>query len=153
MTKAMTTQEVFQNFITPEQMQQYGLAYVQIYNMARAVAKQEKKNIFQCSKKGKQDMARASMKELVTITPFDPKCNIASAKMVDYVVNVIKEKDKRIVLLPKIITMMIDEIINYFDEMYKTTQNKSYLECKNGATIQKEMWEGMLELRHTEISM
>lgn len=150
--KFMTTEEILQEFATYEQVTEYGLAYVHIFNMATAVAKEEKKHIFQCSKQGKQDMARASMKQLQTITPFDVKNNMASAKMVDYVVNLLKENDKRVILLPKIISMMIDEIIKYFNEMYKTTNDANYLNYKEGAKFQKEMWEGMLILRKLEIA-
>ncbi|MFK4391532.1 hypothetical protein ABH916_003460 [Peribacillus frigoritolerans] len=150
--KAMTTQEIFEEFATQQQIEEYGVAYVHIYNMAKAVAKQEKKHIFQCSKKGKQDMARASMRQLQIITPIDPLHNIASAKLLDYIINLLKEKDSRVILLPQIITMMINEIIKYFNEMYKTTKDKNYLDYKEGAKVQKEMWKGMLELRHDEIT-
>ncbi|OQR54808.1 hypothetical protein [Bacillus sp. CDB3] len=151
-SKAMTTKEAIETFASFEQAQKYGQAYVHIFNVARAYAKKEKKHIFQCSKKSKQDMALNSVEQLVTIIPPEPMDSIASAKTMDYVINFIELHDERIVLLPEIVDMMIDELIKYFDEMHRTTNEEQYFSYKESAETQKWMWEGMKEIRHATIT-
>lgn len=150
--KAMTNKEVIENFATFEQAQKYSLAYIHIYNVTKAYAKQEKKHIFQCSKKGKQDMALNSMEQLLTIMPDDPLNNVASAKVLDYVINFLKAHDNKIVLLPKIVEMMLDELIKYFGEKHRITKDEKYLIAKEGTEAQKWMWEGMLKIRHAKLT-
>ncbi|HDR7395832.1 TPA: hypothetical protein QCX23_003108 [Bacillus toyonensis] len=151
-SKAMTTKEAIETFASFQQAQEYGQAYVHIFNVARAYAKKEKKHIFQCSKQGKQDMALNSVEQLVTIIPPEPMDSIASAKTMDYVINFIELHDERIVLLPEIVDMMLDELIKYFAEMHKTTNEEQYFSYKESAETQKWMWEGMKELRHATIT-
>ncbi|EOO35078.1 hypothetical protein [Bacillus mycoides] len=150
--KAMTTKEAVETFASFEQTKEYSLAYIHIFNVARAYAKKEKKHIFQCSKKSKQDMALNSVEQLVTIIPTEPMDNIASAKTLDYIINFLEAHDERVVLLPEIVDMMIDELIIYFNEMHKATNEEQYSSYKESAETQKWMWEGMKELRHATIT-
>lgn len=151
-SKAMTTQEAVETFASFEQAKEYGLAYIHIFNVARAYAKKEKKQIFQCSKKSKQEMALNSVEQLVTIIPPEPMDSIGSAKTLDYIINFLEAHDERVVLLPEIIDMMLVELIKYFDEMHKTTNEEQYFSYKENAETQKWIWDGMKELRHATIT-
>ncbi|WP_088291967.1 hypothetical protein [Bacillus mycoides] len=151
-SKVMTTKEAIETFASFERAQEYSLAYIHIFNVARAYAKKEKKHIFQCSKKSKQDMALNSVEQLVTIIPTEPMDSIASAKTMDYVISFLEVHDERIVLLPEIIDMMIDVLIKHFDEMHKVTNEEQYFSYKESAETQKWIWEGMIKLRHAKIT-
>lgn len=150
------TQKTIESLATQDQAEKYALAYVHIFNMAKAVTEHERKKMpFTCSKQGKNDMAKASLSKLQLITPTDPIQSVVSIKILEYVMEMSKGKaeTKGIEKLPNIVTMMINTLITYYDEQYKSTKNNKYLEIKEGVQTQKVIWEGMLSLLKANIKL
>lgn len=150
------TQKAIESLTSQDQAEKYALAYVHIYNVAKAVTEKEKKKMpFTCSKQSKLDMARASISKLQFITPLEPMQSVASIKVLDYVIETFKGKavTKGIEKLPNIVTMMINSLITHYDEQYKATRNSKYLEILEGVQFQKVIWEGMLVFRKANIKL